>query len=89
LTKLCKEYGCGLARLLVESKAAMAFLTFSRNSRLESEDAPQPKKFQEKLSLVPHDLQRTALEHLQFVAVSIPPDSSKRGWCHFSPRVMP
>jgi hypothetical protein len=32
LTKLCKEYGCGLARLLVESKAAMAFFTFSRNS---------------------------------------------------------
>jgi hypothetical protein len=47
------------------------------------------RKSQEKLSLVSQDLQRTALEHLQFVAVSIPPDSSERGWCHFSPRVMP
>jgi len=47
------------------------------------------KPSQEKLSLVPHDLQRTALEHLQFVAVSIPPDFSKRGWCPFSPRVTP
>jgi hypothetical protein len=46
-------------------------------------------KNQEKLSFGSHDLQRTALEHLQFVAVSIPPDSNKRGWCPFSPRVAP
>jgi hypothetical protein len=56
---------------------------FSKNRKLEPEDILPQKKSREKLSVIRHDRRCGMIERLQFVAVSILPDSNRRGQCLF------
>jgi hypothetical protein len=65
LTKLCAQYGYGLAA--GSDGSCNAF--FTRDGTLKPEDVWNPKKLREKLSGIPHDLQWDEIKHLPFETV--------------------
>ena len=65
LTKLCAQYGYGLAA--GSDGSCNAF--FTRNGTLKPEDVWKPKKLREQLSGIPHERQWDEIKHLPFETV--------------------
>jgi hypothetical protein len=65
------------------TETATAVLRFGKNRSSSRKIFGHRKKSQEKLSVVRHDRRCGMIERLQFVAVSILPDSDTRRRCLF------
>jgi hypothetical protein len=69
--------------LLPGTETATAIFRFSKKRKFKPEDVLPQKKSRMKLSIIRHDRRCGTIERLQFVAVSILPDSNTRGRCLF------
>jgi hypothetical protein len=65
LTKLCAQYGYGLAA--GSDGSCNAF--FARDGKLKPEDVWKPKSLRERLSGIPHERQWNEIKHLPFMTV--------------------